>query len=507
MEYLESPLASLGQPKAADDTTDSRDSTPPHSGHRLRRLRARRIRTDELQLGKLEAWARHPVLGTLHCDVEDLSLAGMALVVPRAESERSVALIGDRLDALEVSCAAGAIFRGGASVRRVTEREGSLVLGIELHGDGIDLAEVYRLGTHHGFAERFAATTQSRETDLTTEFKVYVADLRAYLERVKEFLDREESALQHLDKFSRDQALAAYREEAAPRVIERLNRASGELRLLVGGFSAEQHAAHRAHYQAQLLGLMQHAPIFKRASGKPLGYAGDYEMMNMLYRDHAEGTSLFGRVLNLYAGQDPAAQAVVNRLGYLAQKIEAAVGAGRKVRVASIGCGPAQEISHLLRRRPELGRYLEIALIDQEERVLTYCERTLAPLVQQTSVRIDFIRESVRRLLAARQLGHALGERDLIYSAGLFDYLDTRSFSALLGVLHDALAPGGQLVVGNYSKRNPSRYFMEYCLDWYLIHRDEQELRQFAQNLAPTPRRVAVDAEPLGLNIFLNSWK
>lgn len=507
MEHPESVLPLLDLSPPPESTREYRDSSvPPRSGPRARKLRARRLRTEELQLGKLRARARHAVLGNLECDVEDFSLAGMALVVPRATSEQTVTLIGDRLDGLEVSCPAGLIFRGGASVRRVTERDDASVIGIELHG-GIDLAEVYRLGTRHGFAERLAVATQNREESVTTEFKAYVADLRSYLERIKEFLDREEEEVQHLDKFSRDQALAAYRAEAAPRVIERLNQASVELCYFVHDFTEEQHAAHRAHYQAQLLNLMRHAPIFRRASNKPLGYAGDYEMMNMLYRDHAEGSSLFGCVLNLYAGQEPAARAVVNRLSYLAEKIEAAVGSGRRVRVASIGCGPAQEISHLLRRRPELGQHLEIALIDQEERVLTFCERTLAPLVQQTSVRIDFIRESVRRLLAARQLKEALGERDLIYSAGLFDYLDTRSFAALLAALHEALAPGGQLVVGNYSDRNPSRYFMEYCLDWYLIHRNEQELRHFAENLEPAPQRVTVDAEPLGLNIFLNSWK
>ncbi len=439
--------------------------------------------------------------------MEDLSLSGMALVIPRATSETTVALIGDRLDKLEVFCPAGLIYRGSANVRRVSERGDELVLGVEVQSRGIDLAEVYRLGTRHGFAERLEAAVGAIDAGVSPRFKAWVADLRAYLERMKDFLDREESMLENLDRFSREQALWAYRQETAPRVIERLNRASRELGEFARVFSEDQHQAHRTYYQAQLLPLMQQSPIFKRASLKPLGYAGDYEMMNMLYRDHVEGTSLFAAVLNLYAGQEPAARAVVNRLSYLAEKLEAAIGDGRKVRVASIGCGPAQEISHLLERRPELGQYLDIALIDQEERVLTFCERTLAPYVQKTGVRIDFIRESVRRLLATRQLKDALGERDLIYSAGLFDYLDTRSFSALLAALHAALAPGGQLVIGNYSEPNPSRYFMEYCLDWYLIHRNEQELRAFAEALEPRPSRIEVDSEPLGLNIFLNTWK
>ena len=139
----------------------------------------------------------------------------------------------------------------------------------------------------------------------------------------------------------------------------------------------------------------------------------------------------------------------------------------------------------LLEEHPELGPYVEVALIDQEERVLTYCERTLSPLALKTGAKVQFIRESVRRLLTTSKLRQALGERDFIYSAGLFDYLNQRSFSALLSVLYDALSPGGHLAVGNVAKHNPSRFFMEYCLDWFLIHRTPADLLEFARALAP----------------------
>jgi extracellular factor (EF) 3-hydroxypalmitic acid methyl ester biosynthesis protein len=161
----------------------------------------------------------------------------------------------------------------------------------------------------------------------------------------------------------------------------------------------------------------------------------------------------------------------------------------------------------LLEQSPELGRHLDVALIDQEERVLVYCERTLSPLAVKTGVKLHFIRESVRRLLGARKLKDALGERDLIYSAGLFDYLNQRSFSALLAGLYDALAPGGHLCVGNVGSHNTSRYTMEYTLDWFLIHRSADELMEFARELTPAPRRIEVDSEPTGVNLFLRIWK
>jgi extracellular factor (EF) 3-hydroxypalmitic acid methyl ester biosynthesis protein len=474
---------------------------------RARRLRARRVRVDELQLGGLEASARHGTLGTLKTAVEDLSLTGAALLLHDGVAKSGLVLTGDRLERLCITCRDAVLYEGDAHVRRVTERGNDLVLGIEVQSSTIDLSEGYRLGTRHSFSERLVSAFEPQEDDVSDSFKVWVNNLRTSLERMKNFLDAEERAISNLDQFTREETLTTYLEAAAPRLIERLNSASNELAAQVRGLPEEQHPLYRSYYKAQILPLIVHSPLLKRAFTKPLGYAGDYEMMNMLYRDHAEGDSLFGKVLNLYAAQERAAQANINRLAYLSEKIRAAIEARGCVRLASIGCGPARELAVLLEQNPELGPYIDVALIDQEERVLTYCERTLSALAAKTGLKVHFIRESVRRLLTTRKLKDALGERDFIYSAGLFDYLNQRSFSALLSVLYDALAPRGHLVVGNVAQHNPSRYFMEYCLDWFLIHRSPEELAEFARALNPRPVRIEVDAEPSGVNLFLRIWK
>ena len=162
------------------------------------------------------------------------------------------------------------------------------------------------------------------------------------------------------------------------------------------------------------------------------------------------------------------------------------------------------------RRTKDLVKKLEvgeIALIDQEDRAITFAERTLGPLAAKHGARVQFIKESVRRLLTTKKLSAALGERDFIYSAGLFDYLNQRSVTALMSALYEALIPGGQLAIGNVAAHNPTRFFMEYALDWFLIHRSPEDLLAFAQALDPTPSRMMVDSEPLGVNLFLRLWK
>lgn len=50
---------------------------------------------------------------------------------------------------------------------------------------------------------------------------------------------------------------------------------------------------------------------------------------------------------------------------------------------------------------------------------------------------------------------------DLIYSAGLFDYLQAKMASGLLGCLLRLLAPTCRLILGNYAPENYGRGYME----------------------------------------------
>lgn len=474
-----------------------------------RRMRARRLRVDDLNLGATTARVTHATLGEVEGKVFDLSLTGLAIAVPSAAGSQGLVLVGDRLTELVVRCSNGVLYEGTASVRRVADNGADLVLGAELDSRGIDLGLVYRLGTRHGFSERFQAVVRSTEvTRIFAEFKAWVADLHAYLLRTQEFLNNEERGLDGLDRLTREQTLQEFLAEATPLLVERMNLASRELADFASRLSDDQHPHYRAYFRAHLLPLLRESPLLRRAFDKPLGYAGDYEMMNMLYREHAEGDTLFARVLNVYGAQEPAAQANINRLEYLGEKIaEMTREREGRIRIASIGCGPGREITQLLERNPELGHRLDVALIDQEQRAIGFCERTLGPLAAQTGAKVQFIEESVRRLLTARKLSATLGQRELIYSAGLFDYLNARSVSALMAALYEALVPGGSLYVGNVAAHNPTRFFMEYCLDWFLIHRSPEDLLGFAEALVPQPSVADVEAEPLGVNLFLRVVK
>jgi extracellular factor (EF) 3-hydroxypalmitic acid methyl ester biosynthesis protein len=488
--------------------SDRSDSPQSRSVRKAERLRTRRIRVGDLGLGKVSARATLDA-ASIEASVEDLSQYGVALVFPTTVLGAALVLAGDRLTSLVLEAETAVLYEGSGLVRRVMERGAETVLGLELDGAGINLAEVYRHGTRRGFAERLRAAESALRLDqVSAGFKAYVADLRAYLDAMRQFFDAEEKALQAEDQMTQTDALNQYLAEAAPPFVQRLNLFVLELTSLVSDLSDEQHEVYRAYARTHVMPFFLQAPFMRRAYQKPLGYAGDYEMMNMLYRDHAEGDSLFAKVVNLYATQEGAARANINRVEYLNGEIRRVLESrDTVVRLASIGCGPTYEIRQLLEHAPELGPRLEIALIDQEERSIAYCERTLGPLSARTGAHVDFIRESIRRLLTTRALSQTLGERELIYSAGLFDYLSAAAFSRLLATLYEALTPGGVLLIGNVAAHNPSRWSMEYYGDWFLIHRSPEELLSAAALLDPKPAQVEVTSEPSGINLFLRIVK
>jgi cyclopropane fatty-acyl-phospholipid synthase-like methyltransferase len=91
---------------------------------------------------------------------------------------------------------------------------------------------------------------------------------------------------------------------------------------------------------------------------------------------------------------------------------------------------------------------------------------------------------------------------DLIWSAGFFDYLDNEKFIFLLRSLMKMLKINGKIVIGNFSKLNPSRDYMEFG-EWFLFHRDMDNLTELAGKAGANPCSVSIESEETGVNLFL----
>lgn len=92
----------------------------------------------------------------------------------------------------------------------------------------------------------------------------------------------------------------------------------------------------------------------------------------------------------------------------------------------------------------------------------------------------------------------------LVWSSGLFDYLEDRLFVRLLRRLLRFTEPGGEVVVGNFGDYNPTRNYMELLGGWRLIHRSREHLHALAAEAGASPENVSIGTEPEGVNLFLH---
>ncbi len=79
---------------------------------------------------------------------------------------------------------------------------------------------------------------------------------------------------------------------------------------------------HKAYARRQVHPLMLVSPFIHRTYTKPLGYAGDYEMVNMILRDRLEGPSTYARLLNSMILRSDGAQAHRNRVERLVEYLK-----------------------------------------------------------------------------------------------------------------------------------------------------------------------------------------
>lgn len=346
------------------------------------------------------------------------------------------------------------------------------------------------------------------------EFKLVVADMHTLLTDLRRWMEQVELGVRSLPTGDR---LEAERETlkqlespifpAVAPLLERFETTSGAIQ-------QEQQPVHRSYIKRQLHPLVLCSPFIYRTFQKPLGYAGDYEMVSMMLRDPYEGGTMFAKMLNRLFLDTAPVVAHRNRIVYLIERLEEetkrASSQGKVARIFNLGCGPAQEVQNFL-SKCDVSDNADFLLLDFNDETLANTTRVLEDLRtrhrRRTGLRL--VKRSVHQILKESSkagAGFETGSYDFVYCAGLFDYLSDRICRRLLEVFYDLLAPGGLLVATNVDISNPSRNWMEYVLEWHLVYRNSEQFLKLAPDRAP-PGACTVKADVTGVNIFLEVRK
>jgi SAM-dependent methyltransferase len=436
------------------------------------------------------------------CSLLDVSQSGVAFEWPM----NLAVAVGDRLANLVVAFDEQEPYRGEAKVGSLREAQGVTIVGVSFEGPLLPIDAMIDLRAIRNFAAGGVVPAGPWKVEGYDRYKVLISEMRLYLEDAQVQISRLEKELPwHVlhgeGSASRLPLMAMLRTSFGNEVV----RMSEEIDAASRGAPPSQLQALLQWSRRNLHEFLMQAPAMARAMQKPFGYPGDYEVMRFIYEKPFEGTTLFGKALSLAFDATRGARAVRHRKDLVKRKILELIEArNAPLRILAVACGPAQELAELLAETTDLPP-LEIILFDQDKGALGYAYRRLQPIVDarhQGKVKIVYLHESIKRLLRDANLFAGFGTFDLIYSVGLFDYLRPHTAVGLTRNLESRLAPGGRAIIANMVPDNPSRWYMEHHLDWWLIYRTRTELLEMARRAAPDAKLQILEEES-GVNPFV----
>jgi len=215
-------------------------------------------------------------------------------------------------------------------------------------------------------------------------------------------------------------------------------------------------------------------PYTQRGFRKPRGYAGDAVLLDYIYGSAPapDETTPTGRaMLQWMRRESEGFRSVQWRRDYFAKRIDMLAAERPLARVASIACGHFREGQRSAAIRQ--GALGEVIALDHDAESLEVVAS------DHSAFGVKAVPGSVRDLITGKV---QLADMDLIYAAGLYDYLPQPFAKRLTSRLFDSLRPGGTLIVANFVQMW-ERGWMEAFMDWWLIYRDHDEIASLADEI------------------------
>lgn len=421
----------------------------------------------------------------------------------------SVAQLSEMLSDLTVRREGRVVYQGSAVVTTLINTGIYLVMSATLTDPWKDLTNLGHDSTQIKAEVQNFLKGLEQFTDIHPGFEVIVTRMRTHLSELSRWLQQVDVMMEESFQSKNDreiQLLEEISEPIVPLMLEQLM----EFESIAKDLDPESVSVHSAFVQRELHPLIMRSPFMHRVYTKPLGYAGDYEMVNMMLRDPYEGPNIYYKIVNKLFLMEGPSVAHKNRVKIMHCKLEALVDQakrdGKTIKIFNLGCGPAVEVQRLLNTRV-LDERTEITLMDFNDQTLGYTKSLLDKIGKNNNSfpKITYEQQSVDQILrqSARLTAEESNKYDFIYCAGLFDYFSDRACSRVLKLFYKLVKPGGEVLSTNVHSDNPAIAAMEYLVEWYLVYRDEQQMLDLVSDI---PGKK-VYGDETGLNIFLEFSK
>ena len=237
----------------------------------------------------------------------------------------------------------------------------------------------------------------------------------------------------------------------------------------------------------------------ERSYHKPKGYAGDFLMIEHIYENIPKGEGKIGEIIDAFCLDRPSSRAIRGRRRLLADQLTRLTAPlarqGNQISIMNLACGPNRELFDFL-SRCEYGSLIKALCVDIDAEALEYTNKNVDTFFHGADIKL--MQENVIKWSLGR-VKQRIEKQDIIYSAGLCDYLEDRLFKKLITRCYHHLKPGGTLILGNFDFHEDA-VFMDRILRWRLIYRNRDQL---AALFADTPFGTAtILSEEEQINLF-----
>lgn len=217
----------------------------------------------------------------------------------------------------------------------------------------------------------------------------------------------------------------------------------------------------RTHVLQKTEPVFSQSYCFTRVRTWPQGHQGDYKTLEHVYRKMPLSEGL-GYYLDYYILHCKLGEAVRNRIKILQNLLENELLQKQKPRILNIACGSCRELYGISPQIVSSGA--RITCIDTDEDALSYAFSRLE--ITGAIRRVTF-----KKYNALRMFDHELnlihiGMQDVIYSVGLFDYLETEFLIKLFEALYMLLNPGGRLIAAFKDACRYRHTMFHWLVDW-----------------------------------------
>jgi len=241
------------------------------------------------------------------------------------------------------------------------------------------------------------------------------------------------------------------------------------------GDDEDQLRAAQAAYRHAIAPWFDQSWFMHRAKVKPMGYPGDYLILNAIY-DRLPKSSGIGGYLDLYFLNTELGRAVCTRLKAARDFVLAEIARrSGDVSLLNIACGPCREYAEGLPHPPNV--HPSVTCIDAEPEALDFVRDNVAVLGNGTPD-LNCVQYNALKMSSTKRNIKHFGRPDVIYSIGLFDYLTDRHLVPMLRGLRESLAEDGVLYVAFKDGDRYNKTIYHWMADWFFLYRSVDDCRR-----------------------------